>query len=224
MTLAAGTYTMSSSSMSLSTAVYGSDLKPATLNGSSYSSDTARAMQIGFPMNEDRAFSTKVTLSANTALIISGNAEVRAEARGVGDAVNALFASAPPGVINYSTEAYAQVSMGLAAPTQFDDSSGWPQPITSSSSNVVLDLSAVVNGDAIEAHAPQKNTSFALSVGNGTAASVDEDFTLQLFAGARVLAESVSNIPQVPSIPEPGTHALMGLGLAGIALARQRRQ
>ena len=56
---------------------------------------------------------------------------------------------------------------------------------------------------------------------SATTLNISEDFSAN--AGANLLSVSNTYIQTEVSIPEPGTLALLGLGLAGFAAFRRRR-
>jgi hypothetical protein len=64
-----------------------------------------------------------------------------------------------------------------------------------------------------------------LSEYNGTTGALMSTLTLKNTLGGNFLIEGVSvNYTAVLRAPEPGTLALLGVGLAGIALSRRRRK
>lgn len=123
---------------------------------------------------------------------------------------------------------------------QSDDAGSWSIDYTIS----VTDPSLVINAMFAGADNPgggseltkdvTGDASFSLSVINGvegpdsgqlglsaTTLNISEDFSAN--AGANLLSVSNTYIQTEVSIPEPGTLALLGLGLAGFAAFRRRR-
>jgi hypothetical protein len=162
---------------------------------------------------------TAVTLGANTALVISGDAAVAASGVLTWSGASSLVSPALAGVAVFSSNARALISMNLTTPLVYIDAQG-NEVLMDTWASDEFKLSASFS--SYDGVAQQKTSPFSISLRNELPVSVNENFDLKLEVGdgAKVLA--YNNIPQVPSIPEPGTYALMGLGLAGIALARQR--
>ncbi|RZI86676.1 MAG: PEP-CTERM sorting domain-containing protein [Rubrivivax sp.] len=201
-------------------------MPPALDFGFSQVSGESRAMTFGAvndPTSLNPNFSdiTTITLSAKTALIITGDATVQAHGKPEVWAGAELLFDTPPEAMTVSSSGGAYVSMSLGMPDFVLDANGnsmW-SPNTSLAR---FDLLSRFDSQWDFESGPQSSP-FLLSVGNPGSAAVDENFQLSLGVQTQAYVQTL-DVPEVPGIPEPGTYALMGLGLMGIALARRRAQ
>ncbi|WP_290644619.1 PEP-CTERM sorting domain-containing protein [Aquabacterium sp.] len=178
------------------------------------------------PMSIDPAH---ITLSANTAIVITGVASINGTVN-AGTQTDLLNALAPQGG---STDAalYSKVNahIGLQLSSLDQD---W-----SSNNNNALTVSSASSSFMLEAgwdNASGQDQTFSAQrdvlvqyANFGTTDKViDLDVTLSSNAYTSGYVTLVPALPidPVPGIPEPGTYALMGLGLAGIGLAHRRRK
>jgi hypothetical protein len=221
-----GVFSSSSSGITLTSAMKASEMKPAIpepLGDFSLGGHNLTFGTVGYlpyePLPPVDQGTTAVTLGANTALVISGDAAVAASGVLTWSGASSLVSPALAGAAVFSSNARALISMNLTTPLVYIDAQG-NEVLMDTWASDEFKLSASFS--SYDGVAQQKTSPFSISLRNELPVSVNENFDLKLEVGdgAKVLA--YNNIPQVPSIPEPGTYALMGLGLAGIALARQR--
>lgn len=156
---------------------------------------------------------TNMTLSANTLLVITGTASVTQQSnlQPLLDELNLL---------NPGQEAWASVAIDAGARVELNlerrvTDPSYTQTLTDIS-NFVLNTYDAGPGDDI--YSP-----VTLQFANVGGASTDLSFTVSVGVTNAIMS-GLDNviIDPPPSIPEPGTYMLMGLGLVGIGCARRR--
>ncbi len=174
------------------------------------------------PFNEG-AVASSFTLSANTALFITGQASARSKVATSADLEGAALASlfdpalADVGGLVSGFESYARVAMQLSSTPDYFES---PEPNARTSR-----FERTSGASGVDSPEGFDSGAFALSFANGEAESADAYLNLNVstYASGWAAALALSTF-KVAAIPEPSTYLLMGLGLVGIGLARSRHQ
>jgi PEP-CTERM motif-containing protein len=175
------------------------------------------------PFNEG-ALASRFTLSANTALFITGQASARSKVATSADLEGAALASLfDPALADVEGlvsgfDSYAGVTMQLSS----DPGGVFPPGEPYGRTSRFMRTSGAVGVDSPEGF---DSGAFALSFANGEAESADGFLSLDVSATASAWAAAPAlSTFKVAAIPEPSTYLLMGLGLVGIGLARSRHQ
>lgn len=216
-TVSTGTYSFSSSALSLVTEVKASELRTALPNlysPGNHVTGALKSLHLETVAPEVDLYYTPFIMGANTAVIISGNAvTTSSSASAPSSELAALFDPAVSDVSQMMVETHASgyVQMSLYA------RDGRPRADT----GYLNDLQVLSTSDqGVEGTNDQwlKNSPFFLSLENASSEAKVDEFKLAMWVD--VMAGVAA--PDLPSIPEPSTYALMGLGLVGIGLARRR--
>ncbi len=218
-TLSTGTYTISSSELSLMAAVKMSDLHAAVPSVNSLGSQFSGALK-GLQLNTvevrdgNGALSTPFITGAHTAVIISGDAAVTSHSVSV--ASSELASLFDPTVSDISQlQSYTQAS-GAVQMSLFSQDRPYPE------GNFLELYSYSEQGvDLYAGSGVLTNSSFSFSLENASSEEKVDVFRLAMWVDPLSVA-TAPDLPTTPAIPEPSTCTLMGLGLVGIGLARRR--
>lgn len=157
---------------------------------------------------------TNMTLSANTLLVITGTASITSQ-----NNLQPLLAEL--NLLNPGQEAWASIApdSGARIELNLERRNIDPNNIQSETdtSNFLLNT---YGADPVN----DINSAFTLQFANVGGASSDLSFTVGVGVTNAIVSglDSIVIIDPPPSIPEPGTYMLMGLGLVGIGCARRR--
>ncbi len=175
-----------------------------------------------------------ITLTANTSLVIEGTASWSLAV--FNQPMHGVISSLDSQVTGFSQDAQRYAGFTNMARAGFAVSlSGTQDPAPSQFefedrlTDANYDCAELVENCVPQLGPDQSRTmsrNFSVSYANSTNQSAD----VNAFFYADASVEQVGYLnyyestPQIPTIPEPGTYALMGLGLVGLAWARKRHQ
>ncbi|MGH6646266.1 PEP-CTERM sorting domain-containing protein [Aquabacterium sp.] len=178
-------------------------------------------VQEGIPF-PDGGFSW--TLSPHTALVVEGNAQVSTQVDLTQLGQGSLLQGAKDNAYGLQLDSYASVTVELLANAGFSSVTGDFQPELKDGADVSVEAHQGVNQNGFvigegELLADSLQQSFSIQVANASAEERGGVFSL--YVGSQnslsFTPALVPEVPQVPGIPEPGTFALMGMGLGLIA-------
>ncbi|MBA4110986.1 MAG: hypothetical protein C0487_15485 [Leptothrix sp. (in: Bacteria)] len=217
-TVSTGTYSFSSSALSLTSEAKASELHAAMSNiysPGNHVTGFSKSLYFDVVAPEVSLYYTPFFMGANTAVIISGNAVTTSSSAAVPSGeLASLFDPAVSDIsqlaVETSASGYVQLSL---------DGQGRPRADTGYPNSVQV-LSYSEQGVEGTDGPWVQSSPFFLSLENASSETTTDAFVLSLRVdvSAGVIAPDLST----PAIPEPSTYALMGLGLAGIGLARRR--
>lgn len=218
-TVSTGTYSFSSSALSLTSEVKASELHAAMSNiysPGNHVSGLSKSLYFDVVGPEVSLYYTPFFMGANTAVIISGNAVTTSSSASVPSGeLASLFDPAVSDIsqlaVETSASGYVQLSL--------DAQDGRPRADTGYPNSVQV-LSYSEQGVEGTDGPWVQSSPFFLSLENASSETTTDAFVLALRVD--VLAGVIAPDLSTPAIPEPSTYALMGLGLAGIGLARRR--
>lgn len=199
---------------------------PATYNGwfskfgvvqSAFGTDTD--IELGTPTPFPDEFS--LTLSANTALVVEGVFNISNQL----DATQLAQGSVLQGIQNGEyTTTFSSGAIGYMELYSVEDLGAGPLALLKDSAQAESWLQQTLGANGLESSSGTGGSfqqAFSIQLSNLTSAQYNG--VLKLFVGSQMglqLQDTVvvvPEVPEVPAIPEPGTWALMGLGLGLMA-------
>lgn len=178
----------------------------------------------------DRADFGQFTLSANTALRITGTVTstssldltplLNALTAGTSGTAETITASANSNGFGFGVAPNVQLLLGKLQVNQ--DNTGNESSLGVQGSAFALYNANLSVSNAQPTASDSNSQAFELVFTNLHDTAQTGDLMLSLNASSGIYAGMSYVIPDVPSIPEPSTYALMGLGLVGITLTRRR--
>lgn len=178
--------------------------------------------EVGYPEPLDGEFSW--ILSPHTALVIEGNAQVSSQVDLTQLAQGSLLQGVQNNQYGLRINSYAVVIAELTADATFSSVTGNFLPQLEDYAQVSVQTGQALDRDGIvvspdEVLSDSLDQFFSVQVANQSTESRGGKF--QLLNGSQhdlnFTSPLVPEVPQVPGIPEPGTYALMGLGLGLMA-------
>lgn len=169
-----------------------------------------------------------VTLGANTAIVITGVASMNAEfnTTKTSDLINTLSPSGSTPLLSLYPSLNASIHLSLGTGEYLYGDSTYSMSDTSShfsmDSSWWYDMSAA--GDKATAGQQPFSIHYMNLADTEKSVSLSLDVSANSQLSGYVEFAPALPVDPVPGIPEPGTYALMGLGLAGIGLAHRRRK
>lgn len=160
------------------------------------------------------------TLSANTRLVVEGNFKYQVDVNRQA-ATPALQAALDDGSAQLTVESSAWVQLSWAKPLVDLDGTVWG---TADEALAAMNAANPTTGfqDFQGPGAGSGSKAFSLSLDNNGSTSLEG--TLFGLAKTRFELNAPTAALAAAPVPEPGTYALMGLGMAAIGLATRRRQ
>jgi len=179
---------------------------------------------LGFQILADPGVGGTYTLSPNTVAVVRGTISNAWSLDG-----QAISSQLDPQYTSWSIDqtGAAVVMLQMAHQPSFFDEHGVPQGMAFGGGGAVEEIPIRTRSSQDE-YAPQSNQStndFEFGLVNASGQDQIGDMNLIIDAHADLnLTAYGAIVPITPDVPEPGSYALMGLGLVGITLVRRQRR